>query len=136
MAVLLFRPRRVTRLFYDIGKSKYKERCAISETGTGFACAKLSEVRSSARVARVVKMTPKNRLFDSFRMTREASSLTVNRVRNAPPPGENLDSLGEKYATETFLITADQILLPTRTLGAVGGCRTFVYKVGRFPLLG
>jgi hypothetical protein len=27
-----------------------KERCAISETGTGFACAKLSEIRSSHRL--------------------------------------------------------------------------------------
>jgi len=29
--------------------SNLKGRCAISETGTGFACAKLSEVRSSRR---------------------------------------------------------------------------------------
>jgi len=34
-----------------------KERYAISETGTGFACAKLSEVHSSPRVAQVVRMT-------------------------------------------------------------------------------
>jgi hypothetical protein len=34
-----------------------KDRCAISETGTGFACAKLSEVHSSHRVAQVVRMT-------------------------------------------------------------------------------
>jgi len=35
------------------------ERCAISETGTGFAGAKLSEILPSARVARFVRMTPK-----------------------------------------------------------------------------
>ena len=34
------------------------ERCAISETGTGFACAKLSEAHSSRRVAQVVRVTP------------------------------------------------------------------------------
>ena len=39
-----------------------KERCAISETGTGFACAKLSEVHSSPRVARVVRMTQEARV--------------------------------------------------------------------------
>ena len=34
-----------------------KDRCAISETGTGFACAKLSEILPAARVARFVRMT-------------------------------------------------------------------------------
>ena len=34
-----------------------KERCAISETGTGFAYAKQSEIRSSRRYAPVVRMT-------------------------------------------------------------------------------
>jgi hypothetical protein len=34
-----------------------KERCAISETGTGFAGAKLSEILPAARVARFVRMT-------------------------------------------------------------------------------
>ena len=34
-----------------------KERFAIFRTGTGFAYAKLSEVRSSLRVAQVVRMT-------------------------------------------------------------------------------
>jgi len=33
------------------------ERCAIFETGTGFAGAKLSEILPSARVARFVRMT-------------------------------------------------------------------------------
>jgi hypothetical protein len=37
-----------------------KDRCAISKTGTGFACAKLSEILPSARVARFVRMTQKN----------------------------------------------------------------------------
>jgi hypothetical protein len=41
------------------------------------------------------------------------SSLTVNCERNACPPDENLGSLGERLATETFLTTADQILLTT-----------------------
>jgi hypothetical protein len=35
----------------------YKERCAISETGTGSACALLSEILPAARVARFVRMT-------------------------------------------------------------------------------
>jgi len=50
-------------LFYDIGKSKYKERCAISETGTGFACAKLSGGQKPSppvASAPVVGMTQKN----------------------------------------------------------------------------
>jgi hypothetical protein len=34
-----------------------KERCAISETGTGGACAPLSEILPAARVARFVRMT-------------------------------------------------------------------------------
>jgi hypothetical protein len=34
-----------------------KDRCAISETGTGFAAAKLSEILPSARDARFVRMT-------------------------------------------------------------------------------
>jgi hypothetical protein len=37
-----------------------KERCAISETGTGFAFAKLSEILPAARVARFVRMTQKS----------------------------------------------------------------------------
>jgi hypothetical protein len=36
-----------------------EERCAISETGTGFAGAKLSEILPAARVARFVRMTKK-----------------------------------------------------------------------------
>src|SRR5277367_6165865 len=36
---------------------KNQDRCAISETGTGFADAKLSEILPSARVARFVRMT-------------------------------------------------------------------------------
>jgi hypothetical protein len=33
----------------SIGQWLYNERCAISETGTGSACALLSEIRSSRR---------------------------------------------------------------------------------------
>jgi hypothetical protein len=39
------------------GAYKSMERCAIFETGTGFAGAKLSEILPSARVARFVRMT-------------------------------------------------------------------------------
>jgi hypothetical protein len=37
------------------------ERRAISKTGTGFACAKLSEILPAARVARFVRMTKEER---------------------------------------------------------------------------
>src|ERR1700735_5746423 len=37
-----------------------QDRCAISNTGTGFAGAKLSEILPSARVARFVRMTQKD----------------------------------------------------------------------------
>ena len=39
-----------------------KERFAISEVGTGFACAKLSEILPAARVARFVRMTREARV--------------------------------------------------------------------------
>jgi hypothetical protein len=39
-----------------------EERCAISETGTGFAGAKLSEILPAARVARYVRMTNEARV--------------------------------------------------------------------------
>ena len=39
-----------------------KDRCAISETGTGFAGAKLSEILPAARVARFVRMTSSARV--------------------------------------------------------------------------
>jgi hypothetical protein len=43
-----------------------KERCAISETGTGFAYAKLSEILPAARVARFVRMTQKRKGAENF----------------------------------------------------------------------
>jgi len=45
------------------------ERCAIFETGTGFAGAKLSEILPSARVARFVRMTQKTPALAFVRMT-------------------------------------------------------------------
>src|SRR5271170_3709992 len=45
--------------FWVAASDKNQDRCAISETGTGFADAKLSEILPSARVARFVRMTQK-----------------------------------------------------------------------------
>src|SRR5277367_2079149 len=42
--------------------------CGDSEIGTGFACAKLSEILSSPRVAQVVRMTKRSRTARVFRM--------------------------------------------------------------------
>jgi hypothetical protein len=47
--------------FLLIIRNLRKERCATSETGTGFACAKLSEVTPPVAFAPVVGMTHKER---------------------------------------------------------------------------
>ncbi len=44
-----------------------KERCAISETGTGFAGVKLSEILPAARDARFVRMTRGSRRLGAHR---------------------------------------------------------------------
>ena len=59
------------------------ERCAISVTGTGFAYAKLSEARSSPRVARVVRVTQKReavRILPAARVNHFARMTKYARV--------------------------------------------------------
>ena len=59
------------------GATEHRKRCAarFSETGTGFAYAKLSEARSSPRVARVVRVTQKR---DGADVANDDDNLTPN----------------------------------------------------------
>jgi hypothetical protein len=52
-------------------KQTSKDRCANSETGTGFARAKLSEILPAARVARFVRMTERASASENFLLDSE-----------------------------------------------------------------
>jgi hypothetical protein len=54
-----------------VATNSEKERCAISETGTGFARAKLSEILPAARVARFVRMTERASASENFLLDSE-----------------------------------------------------------------
>jgi len=72
---------------------RWRHKCRDSETGTGFAYAKLSEARSSPRVAQVVRVTQNAKLSGSQKpcppLAMLASSATVLKV-NAGRPGSTV----------------------------------------------
>jgi hypothetical protein len=74
----------VARLVRDARTVTFQGPLRELKTGTGFACAKLSEILPAARVARFVRMTYSLAMLASFLMTEALAFLALVRMSQNP----------------------------------------------------